>query len=290
MRIKRYRGNATVLALFILLASSLIWVLVALYMKNFLSYSDEIVSYERTSYLAKAGTELGLAIVWSREPGVEYALTGGTIMKNFTCPYPMLVDKGGNEYCPKESRFSLKINWLADSYNHCDNENMVEVKKGLSLVIPLFRDPQIESVTKMLTHDTNVNGRQRTEEEIWKLIASWSGSKEWNLGEVYIEENNEGTKTNTELKIKQWKKVITSNIEIYTGSNGSHKYMYLIVANPDYNNSQSICITGGLIPQETTKIVSIWYYNWRQLGTETFTTKSLPDFLQWDVYLTNSSY
>jgi hypothetical protein len=32
-------------------------------MKNFIKYSEEISSYEKTSYLAKAGTELGLAIV-----------------------------------------------------------------------------------------------------------------------------------------------------------------------------------------------------------------------------------
>jgi hypothetical protein len=32
-------------------------------MKNFVRYSDEITSYEKTNYLAKAGTELGLAIV-----------------------------------------------------------------------------------------------------------------------------------------------------------------------------------------------------------------------------------
>jgi hypothetical protein len=54
MIIKKFHGNITILTLFILLASALMGVLVALYMKNFIRYSDEITSYEKTSYLAKA--------------------------------------------------------------------------------------------------------------------------------------------------------------------------------------------------------------------------------------------
>jgi hypothetical protein len=34
-------------------------------MKNFMKYSEEITNYEKSSYMAKAGTELGLAIVGS---------------------------------------------------------------------------------------------------------------------------------------------------------------------------------------------------------------------------------
>jgi hypothetical protein len=49
--------------------------------------------------------------------------------------------------------------------------------------------------------------------------------------------------------------------------------------------TQSICIQWWEIAQETVKIVSIWYYNNRQLWTETLTTKSLPSFLQWDNYI-----
>ena len=68
MKIRRFKGNITILALFVLLGSALLGVLVALYMKNFFKYSEDINNYERVNYLAKAGTELGLAIIGSREP------------------------------------------------------------------------------------------------------------------------------------------------------------------------------------------------------------------------------
>ena len=54
MTIKRYEGNITLLALFVLLASALIGMLISLYMKDFLRYSEDILNYERTNYLAKA--------------------------------------------------------------------------------------------------------------------------------------------------------------------------------------------------------------------------------------------
>ena len=60
---------------------------------------------------------------------------------------------------------------------------------------------------------------------------------------------------------------------------------YFIAANPLTWESQNICIQWWDIAQETVKIVSIWYYNNRQLWTETLTTKALPSFLQWDNYI-----
>jgi hypothetical protein len=108
MKIKRFHGNITILTLFILLSCALMWVLVALYMKNFIRYSDEITSYEKTSYLARAWTELGLAIVWSREVGLVYSIESWNNIKlNFDCPYT--VDEW--EECPVDPKFSLSIDW-----------------------------------------------------------------------------------------------------------------------------------------------------------------------------------
>lgn len=126
MRTKKRRGNITLLALFVLLASALIGVLVALFMKYFLRYSDDVLSYEKAHYLAKAGTELGLALVNSRGPGLNFdntELIDKLCKSNFTCPHKV----AEGEECMFSGCFSLKIEGLGSGYQHCSHERKKEV-------------------------------------------------------------------------------------------------------------------------------------------------------------------
>ncbi len=273
MKIKRFRWNVTILALFILLASALTWVLVALYMKNFIKYSEEISSYEKTSYLAKAGTELGLAIVWSKETWVMYSIDSWYTAWIFECPYPI-----NDEWiCPQEPLFWMEIIGLADSYNRCDEEwKKTTVWSGLSIIIPLFHENWLtnNSLSNVVTKSVNYVNRWNVwpdsnltslDEWTWKFWVVWS--------------------ENDMLKMTQWTGP-AYKVKDFVAWNHS----YLVVANPLTWQTQDICIKWKDIPQETVKIVSVGYYNWRQLWTETFATKALPDFLQGDNYLKNENY
>ena len=275
MKIKKFHGNITILTLFILLSCALMWVLVALYMKNFIRYSDEITSYEKTSYLAKAWTELWLAIVWSREIGLVYSIDSWNLINwNFECPFP--VDEW--KTCPVESKFSIEIDWLWNSYQNCSTEGLKEIKPWLSAIIPLYKDPSnISSVSNALIKPDESLLIKRDLE--WITAAGTNGDK-WNYWVVWM--NWENT-----LYISNWqgsisnikdKKPIKADVDKWRNP-------YFIVANPLTWESQNICIQWWDIAQETVKIVSIWYYNNRQLWTETLTTKALPSFLQWDNYI-----
>ena len=282
MKVKKFHGNITILTLFILLSCALMWILVALYMKNFIRYSDEITSYEKTNYLAKAGTELWLAIVWSREVGLEYSIDSWNLINwNFDCPFP----KEEWEECPVESKFSITIDWLWDSYQNCSTEGLKQIKPWLSAIIPLYKDAWVwwgisTALTKQWITKRNIEGIRAT------------GNWNWNYWIVWMEEDD-----NT-LHINKW----AGNInQIYSASvnpkvSDIKRSPFFIAANankaedPSNENevkelTQSICIQWWEIAQETVKIVSIWYYNNRQLWTETLTTKSLPSFLQWDNYI-----
>lgn len=139
MRTKKRRGNITLLALFVLLASALIGVLVALFMKYFLRYSDDVLSYEKVHYLAKAGTELGLALVNSRGPGLSFdntELIDKLCKSNFTCPHQ--VEEG--KECMFSACFSLKIEGLARGIKRCSSEQNTQIKAKHFLAIPLFQD------------------------------------------------------------------------------------------------------------------------------------------------------
>ena len=178
MKIKRFRGNITFLALFVLLASALIGVLVGLFMKNFLRYSEDITIYERTSYLAKAGTELWLAIVNSRNPGLEYTLESGSdLMNNFSCPY----EKKEGELCTHQPAFSLSLSWLANSFENCSEENLTKVWPWLSVIIPLFKDKGINSANEGLnermseSHEKtfNISSKQNRAFVINAILWKW---------------------------------------------------------------------------------------------------------------------
>jgi len=275
MKIKKFHGNITILTLFILLSCALMWVLVALYMKNFIRYSDEITSYEKTSYLAKAWTELWLAIVWSREVGLVYNIDSWNLINwNFECPFP--VDEW--KTCPVESKFSIEIDWLWDSYQNCSTEGLKEIKPWLSAIIPLYKDSSdISSISNALKKPNESDLDKRNLD--W-ITATSNNEKKWNYWIVWM--NWENT-----LYISNWQGM-ASNIKDKNPIKAdvdNWRNPYFIAANPLTWESQNICIQWWDIAQETVKIVSIWYYNNRQLWTETLTTKALPSFLQWDNYI-----
>ena len=275
MKIKKFHGNITILTLFILLSCALMWVLVALYMKNFIRYSDEITSYEKTSYLAKAWTELWLAIVWSREVGLVYSIDSWNLINwNFECPFP--VDEW--ETCPVESKFSIEIDWLWDSYQNCSTEGLKEIKPWLSAIIPLYKDSSdISSISNALKKPNESDLDKRNLD--W-ITATSNNEKKWNYWIVWM--NWENT-----LYISNWQGM-ASNIKDKNPIKAdvdNWRNPYFIAANPLTWESQNICIQWWDIAQETVKIISIWYYNNRQLWTETLATKALPSFLQWDNYI-----
>lgn len=277
MKIKRFHGNITILTLFVLLASALMWILVALYMKNFIRYSDEITSYEKTNYLAKAWTELGLAIVWSREVWLDYRIESWDYIKwNFECPFP--VDEW--EECPVDPKFSLEIKWLGTRYNDCTESNTITIQPWLSAIIPLFRDRWVEWwIRNALSKQSYTNRGYLWEDNIIRKI--WSNnSSDRRFGIVWT------TKDERNNSILEWVEPWTWDINaIWSKDPWDIDHAYLIAANPSTETSKEICVWWANIPQETVKIISIWYYNNRQLWTETLATKALPTFLQWDNYI-----
>lgn len=260
MKIKRFRGNITFLALFVLLASALIGVLVGLFMKNFLRYSEDITTYERTSYLAKAGTELWLAIVNSRNPGLEYTLESGSdLMNNFSCPY----EKKEGELCTHQPAFSLSLSWLANSFENCSEENLTKVWPWLSVIIPLFKDIGL---------NTTAEGLQRG--NISALEGSFGGNFKAEDWKIWLLKFNPEENTLNLQMLNSLQDIRNSNEE-----------SYLVVANPNLTE-QKLCISNpNGIPQESVKIISIWYFKDKQLWTETIAKKALPDFLKGDNYL-----
>ena len=253
------RGNIILLALFVLFASSLIGLLISMMMRGFLRYSEDIASYQKASYLAKAGAEVWFLLTNTTKANFDYTLGEGdkeNILNNFTCKR----EKEENWICP-DFNLNLQITWLWNSLNNCSdnklitsNDKLITLNWGQSIIIPAFYA-----------------------NEVWL----W-----WNqMGQVIIStiaikwDNNTLKKTiatydqNSTLTLKEWKDEKTSN----TNS-------YFILSNTSETTVQ-ICPFWENIPQENIKILSTATFRDKTIWKEYLSTQKLPDFLKSDNYL-----
>ena len=244
------RGNIILLALFVLFASSLIGLLISMMMRGFLRYSEDIASYQKASYLAKAGAEVWFLLTNTTKANFDYTLgkeDKENILKNFTCKR----GKEENWICP-DFNLNLEITWLWNSLNNCSNEKLITLNWGQSIIIPAFYANKVG---------------------LW-----------WNqMGQVKIStiewDNNNLKKTiatydqNNTLTLEEWKNDITSN----TNS-------YFILSNTSETTVQ-ICPFWENIPQENIKILSTATFRDKTIWKEYLSTQKLPDFLKSDNYL-----
>ena len=252
------RGNIILLALFVLFASSLIGLLISMMMRGFLRYSEDIASYQKASYLAKAGAEVWFLLTNTTKANFDYTLEEDkkNILNNFTCKR----EKEENWICP-DFNLNLQITWLWNSLNNCSdnklitsNDKLITLNWGQSIIIPAFYA-----------------------NEVWL----W-----WNqMGQVIIStiaikwDNNTLKKTiatydqNSTLTLKEWKDEKTSN----TNS-------YFILSNTSETTVQ-ICPFWENIPQENIKILSTATFRDKTIWKEYLSTQKLPDFLKSDNYL-----
>lgn len=141
---KKLKWNISILVIFILLASSLIGVLTSSYVRELLSYSDNINKYYKSYYIAKWWIELSLAQTNNRWVGFQYSLATGTnsIQNNFLCAWS----------CWLSSNIYGVSNVISNSFESgtwC--QNPMTFSGWESLVVPLFTDSFVWTVYDSLT-------------------------------------------------------------------------------------------------------------------------------------------
>ena len=256
------RGNIILLALFVLFASSLIGLLISMMMRGFLRYSEDIASYQKASYLAKAGAEVWFLLINTTKANFDYTLEKGdkeNILNNFTCKR----EKEENWICP-DFNLNLQITWLWTSLNNCSGDNLITLSWGQSIIIPAFY----------------ANGIK-----LW-----WN----WTLEQVPLPtierdnkwDNNNLKKTiatydqNNTLTLKEWEEW-----EKWNGENSNtNTNSYFILSNTSTGTVQ-ICPSWEHIPQENIKILSTATFRDKTIWKEYLSTQKLPDFLKSDNYL-----
>ena len=245
------KGNIILLALFVLFASSLIGLLISMMMRGFLRYSEDIASYQKASYLAKAGAEVWFLLTNTTKANFDYTLEKGdkeNILNNFTCKR----GKEENWICP-DFNLNLEITWLWNSLNNCSKDNRITLNWGQSIIIPAFYANGIKLWWNWSLEQIPIPTIELSGNTLKKTIA------------IYDQNNT--------LTLKEWEGEKTSN----TNS-------YFILSNT-WQATIQICPSWKNIPQENIKILSTATFRDKTIWKEYLSTQKLPDFLKSDNYL-----
>ncbi len=253
------RGNIILLALFVLFASSLIGLLISMIMRGFLRYSEDIASYQKASYLAKAGAEVWFLLINTTKANFDYTLEKEdkkSILDNFTCKR----EKEENWICTDFS-LNLKIIWLWNSLNNCSNDKLITsndklitLSWGQSIIIPAFYANKVW-----------LWWNQMGQVKISTIAIEWDSNSLKKTIATYDQNNT--------LTLKEWEGEKTSN----TNS-------YFILSNT-WQTTIQICPSWEKIPQENIKILSTATFRDKTIWKEYLSTQKLPDFLKSDNYL-----
>ena len=226
-------------------------------MRGFLRYSEDIASYQKASYLAKAGAEIWFLLTNTTKANFDYTLgeeDKKNILNNFTCK------KEKNWICP-DFNLNLQITWLWNSLNNCSNDKLITsndklitLSWGQSIIIPAFYANKVW---------------------LW-----WNQMGQVKISTIAIEwESNSLKKTiatydqNNTLTLEEWKE----NEKLNTNS-------YFILSNT-WQAAVQICPSWENIPQENIKILSTATFRDKTIWKEYLSTQKLPDFLKSDNYL-----
>ena len=246
------KGNIILLALFVLFASSLIGLLISMMMRGCLRYSEDIASYQKASYLAKAGAEVWFLLTNTTKANFNYTLgkeDKESILNNFTCKR----EKEKNWICP-DFNLNLQITWLWDSLNNCSNDNPITLSWGQSIIIPAFYANKVW-----------LWWNQMGQVKISTIAIKWGNNTLKKTIATYDQNNT--------LTLKEWEGEKTSN----TNS-------YFILSNT-WQAAVQICPSWENIPQENIKILSTATFRDKTIWKEYLSTQKLPDFLKSDNYL-----
>lgn len=281
------QGNISIMVLFVLLASSLIWVLTMGFVNQMISSSNSILSYYKAYYISNAWIELLLTEAKNKGIWFEFAIwTWSPIFQdNFEC---------------KECDFTAKMEWRSttlskefwkETSGSCLSPIVLE--QGESLMIPLIRDtsdgsfwsqPIYENISSSLNwlHFV-VSGDVGQEINVWLIILSGDELlddgifvRTWTLVNWTTTIEHFLDEFNTEmLRVQIWLRPLP---DVFTSLDYPFKN-YLILANTQAWEI-SFCIKSDTpLPTDNFHITSNGMYHEQTIWLELIYRQPIPSFL-----------
>jgi hypothetical protein len=291
------RGNISILVIFILIASSLIWILTTNYIKDLMQYNNIIYGYYKSYYLSKAWLELSLTEIWKNWIWFENTINtwDNIISWNFICQ-----NCNFNSSISWNSSFFSKNTWTDSG---CDNP--IALNTWESFILPLFKQinnwsnfqklttfPIFKNMADKIANIELEDISTNKEITIWIFVMSWEDIlQDWVFVKTWAT-NNPNIITNFLSEFETYAtNILLWNYNLWYAYKDSSLWLksFLIFGNStDNQQSISFCINIKptiwiadhiTLPTSTFYIKSIWNNIEKTIWLEAFLKQPIPEFL-----------
>lgn len=290
------QGNISIMVLFVLVASSLIWVLTMNFVNQMIYASDVMTSYYNSYYLSNAGLEL--LLTEAKHRGIWFELTIGTwssiFKENFGCT---------------NCDFTAKMEWTSttvskefwkESSGSCVSP--IVLAQGESMMIPMIKDIFSWTTAQNFVNPPVYENLSSGLRWLNFTLASWDfGEVEINIGLIILagdELLNDGIfvrtwmmrngTTTMEDFVTAWEATASTmlpdtwtinTLNVYYASPDYKFKNYLILANTN-SWTISFCINSETpLPTDNFHITSNGMYHGQTIGLELIYKQPIPSFL-----------
>lgn len=180
---KNPKWNISILVIFVLLASSLIGILTMNFVKQMVSYTNDIYSYYNSYYYSKAGLELSL---------VEISNAGIWFSNEINNEDNIFLDNFDCENCDFDVKIEGKTQYLSDRFwlsTGCNDDNAFVLSEGESIALPLFVQENIESNNDLFSSWISYDNQLLKYVEDIRFENNQDFDWEFNLGLIVLLDN-----------------------------------------------------------------------------------------------------
>ncbi len=291
------RGNISILVIFILIASSLIWILTTNYVRDLMQYNNIIYWYYKSYYLSKAWLETSLTEISQNWIWFENVISSwdNIISWNFIC---------------KNCNFNSNISWNSsyfskNTWTDSGCNNPISLNTWESFILPLFKQiniwtnyqklttqPTYENMADKITNIKLKNISPNKEITMWIFIMSWLDIlqdwvfvKTWSTNNINIIDSFLNEFNTYASNISVWNYTLSN---AYINSSLWLKSFLLFGNTTDNQQAISFCIkiepTLWLsqninLPTSTFYIKNFWNSIEKTIWLEAFLKQPIPEFL-----------
>lgn len=300
---RKLKWNVLILVVFVLIISSLIWLLALHFIQQLNTYSDNVYFYNKSYYLAQAGSELWLTEAAQRWVGFSHEVfSGDSVLKdNFDC----LSCTGSCYYsCDMSMKILGKTTLLNNTFwlddNECTSGNTITLNQWDAIILPLFYEQEIIDNYTILSseniawnRDLILNSYIKNNIDTLFSCVNCEWKEElvtlWLFAAQGVELYNEFFVRNVEL----WDMVseFFSEFDAFFATNNWLAFdslqHYLIIANTENDKPLSFClqtktkISGQKVylPTEKFFVESVASFRNMTISLQAFYKQPIPDFL-----------
>jgi len=285
------KGNISIFVIFVLLASSLLWLLTLIFVQKLLRYQSVAIGYYQSYYTAKAWIETALALDKIRGVWFSYTVPQTLITNNLDC----------GEACALQTTITARSSFIQDQYwlaSSCTSG--IVLKSAQIKTIPLFYDDGTGDIVTLFTTPTTYTSlvSRRSDIDIssnvfgsidrvaigvltlsgTELVPNWSFMQEYTMTPLDSSLTNFWNDYDDYVQLTLW-----AGIDLYDASYQS----YLMIANTSETNELQLCVSldpwlyGGsdALGQEIVFINSIGSFGGYRVGLQAVLDNSIPQYL-----------